>query len=330
MRTSELKTTLAVLQRLLIKEEKHQRIWENRKRGVFEKRWRIRKIPMLPVETVAEFLGCSLSKVEHIASGDPRFPLGPDDAKIIARHTGVSFQWLIGNDPTKPIVKNGIQHGKSCDEAYTVADYEKRQAELKKLSFTNPDTNRDIWRVLEVMADAFGRVAAVVLRGLENGQLDVMEYKMREALDKIYGEKSVPDEMIHLIVKSTYHGKPTITRPDPTALLDEWETRFKEIIAKKTGGNLPDKYPTIKRLPAKSPPNQAGAGLACKTCLGQGFIACDNCITPVAKVRGEIIKKLVTDNKTGKPLDCEVCKNRRIVRCQICKGMGRVGIKPRR
>lgn len=262
MRESELKTTLAVLIKTLTTEEKTQSVYHNRKRDVYEKRLRKRKVQLLPVEKIAELLGCSVSKVEHIASGDQR--LNPEDALTLARHTGVKFRWLVENDATKPIIKSaiqtiiksGIHHAQSCDEPYTIADYEKRQAELKKLSFTNPETNRDIWRVLEVMADAFGRVAAVVLRGLENGQLDVMEYKMREALNKIYGEKSVPDEMIYLIVKSTYHGKPTITRPDPTALLDEWETRFKEIIAKKTDGRLPEKYPKIKSLPAIRPPRK--------------------------------------------------------------------------
>jgi transcriptional regulator with XRE-family HTH domain len=321
MRESELKTTLAVLIKTLTKEEKTQSIYHNRKRDVYEKRLRKKKVQLLPVEKVAELLGCSVSKVEHIASGDPRFPLSPEDAKIIARHTGVKFQWLVENDTTKPIVKFGIQHGKSCDEPFTIADYEKRQAELKKVSFTHPETNRDIWRVLEVMADAFGRVAAVVLRGLENGQLDVMEYKMREALNKIYGERSVPDEMINLIVKSTYHGKPTITRPDPTALLDEWETRFKEIIAQKSDGKLPDSRKRIKSLPAIRPPE----GTECPTCRRQGVVACKNCIKPVGRdKKGKVVKELLIDKKTGQPVNCKICKNRRILKCVTCNGTGHV------
>src|ERR1017187_3113611 len=107
MRESELKTTLAVLIKTLTTEEKTQSIYHNRKRDVYEKRLRKRKVQLLPVEKVAELLGCSVSKVEHIASGDQR--LNPEDALTLARHTGVKFRWLVENDTTKPIIKSAIQ-----------------------------------------------------------------------------------------------------------------------------------------------------------------------------------------------------------------------------
>jgi len=202
--------------------------------------------PMLKNEQIADWLGCKISKIEHIKSGDPRWPLSPEDAHILARRTGVSFEWLMGGDPQKPIVSGN-------DEPYTIAKYEERQSEMKKLSFGNPQTNRDLWRVVEVMADAFGRVAAIVLRALEKGELDLAEFKMRQALGKIYGDKPWT-EMFDLIIKSTYNGsKATITRPDPSALLDDWESRFKEIIAKKSNGKLPVQYPANKPLPATQP-----------------------------------------------------------------------------
>ena len=252
MRPSKLKTTLAVLRNTLIQEVETLTSRKNRKTGAFEKIRVKTKEPRLSKQTVKDWLGCSLSKVEHIENGD--LPLSSEDALTIARQTGVNFQWLVENDPTKPITKFGVQHGKSCDEPYTVADYEKRQAEMEKLSFKNPLTDRDIWEVIKVMGDAFGRVAAVVLRGLDNGQLDVVEYKMRNALNKIYGK---PDsELINLGMKSIFQGSPTLTRPDPTALLDEWETRFKEIIEKKSNGKLPMIYPKIKPLPAIRPPRK--------------------------------------------------------------------------
>lgn len=230
---------------------------KDRKTGALAKVPKAVSIPLLAKDRVAAWLGCSVSRVEHIESGSPKLRLSPEDAQILAAQTGVSFAWLMDNDVSKPIINS---HGKP----YTLADFENRQMELKKTSFKNPVSNRDIWRVINSLGEMFGMIAAATLRSVEKGDFDVLDYKLRAAINNLYGKRDTL--MVDLIFKSVYYGKPTITRPDTSALLDEWEIKFKEIIASKTGDKLPIAPRKIESLPAvyprrakrKKPPVKAG------------------------------------------------------------------------
>lgn len=59
----------------------------------------------------------------------------------------------------------------------------------------------------------------------------------------------------------------------------------------------------------------------CPACFGQGVIACPKCHVPVACIIADrkIIGEVETDEKTGNPVNCKVCGNRRIIHCEKCK-----------
>jgi hypothetical protein len=251
MRPPKLKTTLCVLRTALQKEEVEEVSQKDRKTGALVKIHRTRLKPLVTKEDVKAWLGCSLSRVEHIESGSPALRLSPEDGQIIAAQTGVDFRWLMANDVSKPIIN-------SRGKPYTVAEFESRQSELKKTSFKAPETNRDLWRVTNAMAEMFGMVAAVALRSLERGEFDVFDYKLRHALLKLYGGERDP-QMVDLILKAIHGGKPAIMRPDVSPMLDDWATAFKKIVASKAGGKLPIYYPVVKPLPAVYPSKRGQA-----------------------------------------------------------------------
>src|SRR5215469_14850267 len=122
MKPSKLKTTLAALRSFLTTEEEITVSQKDRKSGAFIRVPKKIKVPLLTKEQVANWFECSVSKVEHIESGDPRLPLRPEDAQTLAAQTSVSFKWLMGGDPKKPIV-NGY------GEPYTKDGYKEHRAE---------------------------------------------------------------------------------------------------------------------------------------------------------------------------------------------------------
>jgi transcriptional regulator with XRE-family HTH domain len=198
---------------------------------------------------MAEFLGIPRHTVQNIEL--KKTELGEELARDVSSLFSVKLDWLLDGDTTAPMVNR---------EGKPIVDLQKhfavRQAEITGRDF-RPETNRDLWNVTNALADNFGRVAALLLRALECGQFELYDYKLRSAMRKIYedGGKKKDSAWTELPVKAVFHGeRATATRPDLTALLDEWETRFKKITHQKSGGKLPLKYPQIKSLPAIQPP----------------------------------------------------------------------------
>jgi hypothetical protein len=104
-------------------------------------------------------------------------------------------------------------------------------------------------------------------------------------------------------------------------------------------------------------------GMPCPACHGGRFVRCPNCHHEVGKVEiticpecrkndfaecynsehpnrekeiktiFHVIMEVVNDEETGKPINrmvnCEICKNRRILKCVTCNGTGHVEMPPR-
>ncbi len=196
---------------------------------------------------MAEILGIPKHSVQNIELG--KAELSDELATDLARLFNVSLEWLLDGDITKPIVN---RDGKP----YSERDFAVRQSEIEKRDF-NPTSNRDLWNVTEALADNFGRVAAILLRALQCGQFQLYDYRLRSAMRKIYESdgRKTDGAWTELPVKAVFHGNDaTITRPDVSALLDEWEIRFKKIVAQKSKGSLPKICAPIKGLPDLTPP----------------------------------------------------------------------------
>jgi hypothetical protein len=269
-----MKTTLAVLRSRLTLGEEEKQVRLSRADGRSREdngetvKWAAdsshaygpKKFPArLKAEAVAAWLGCSEANVRDIESrkvsrklknGERLIrQLTEEQVAVVAYQTGVSIRWLLDNDPSKPILN-------SFARPYTQKDFDQRQAEIKsgKDNFSNPLTLRDKVAQVNRLAEWFGMVTAVLLRALERGQADIYDYKLKRALRKIYGDTwpgESPHEWNDLTMTAIYHGKITLNRPDVGPLLDAWETRFKEIASRKSGGKAPLHWPRRARsLPA--------------------------------------------------------------------------------
>lgn len=199
----------------------------------------------LSVETVARWLGCSVANVRDIESAKvgrdgKKRRLRLEQCKILNLQTDINFDWLMDNDISKPPIN-------SQGRPYTPNDFAQAQARLK--SFSKPASLHD--RVVQVnrLAEYFGMVAANWLQGLERGQADVYDYKLRKALRGAYdfhGERGA-QEWQDLGLKAIFHGKIKLHRPDVGPLLDAVEARFKEIDNRKSGGKAPLEFPKPAR-----------------------------------------------------------------------------------
>lgn len=206
----------------------------------------------LSVATVARWLDCSPANVRDIESAKIvrglKRQLTPEQADVLAHQTGVHRGWLLANDPAKAPV---AWHGR----AYSQKDFEQRQKQIAsgRTSFATPQSIGDIARPRRWLAEYCAFITAILLRGLRHGQADVVDYRLRAAFHRLYGE-ALPGEdrfeLQDLIVKAAFHGNPSLTRPDLGPLLDEWDQRYKSIIRQR-GDKLPLEFlPRPKAAPA--------------------------------------------------------------------------------
>jgi hypothetical protein len=251
------KTTLAVLRNMLTDPDKQKTVMV--RDGKSDSHYKPKNVPArLTVETVAKWLGCSPFNVRDIESrkagrklqnGERLIrELTPEQAAILAHQTAVKLRWLSNNDPSKPVIN-------WLGKPYTQKDFDQRQAEIKsgKDNFANPLTEREMIVQVNRLAEYFGMVTAILLRALERGQADLCEIKLKKALWQIYDQPNDQParDWNDLTMTAIYHGNPTLTRPDVGPLLDAWETRFKEIASRKSGGKAPLHWPRRARsLPA--------------------------------------------------------------------------------
>lgn len=156
------------------------------------------------------------------------------------------------------------------------------------------------------MAFNCAKMAAIIARGFERGRVSEYAMKLNQALASVYFDK---------------HEKPT-----------SWPSGFEP--AADYSNEQFDITPTLRALENRArQSHREKRGTECAACLGQGVVACPNCIVavaaspplnkkgrrPVVITKGDVVKQLLIDGKTGKPVNCNVCKNRRIIPCEKCK-----------
>lgn len=323
-RPSDGKTTLAKLRHMLT-EPKITNEWLKRK-GAFK----VVNVT-LPVSTIAKWLNVANDSVRCIERDRPGYRLTEEHAEKIAYQTGVSRDWLLAGDVSKPVVKRhwmaGTRrnpYGKGRLKPFTQKDFEERQKVLSR-----PDANRaledDLKHARDTLAFSCDKIAAILARGIERGKADECAMKLNRALRSVYFDK---DE------------KPAV-----------WPGGFEP--AHDVSSGHYDITPTLRALENRvREKHREKNGTECADCLGQGVVACPNChheaIEDGKPVKSEImvcpkcqedgllqclntthlnrkkeikpIMRVKMDKKTGKPVNCKVCKNRRIIPCKKCKG----------
>jgi hypothetical protein len=302
-RPSGQKTTLAVL-RSMLRVNKTTKIWLKRKG-----QYKVERVT-LPVSTVAKWLNVSDDTVRCIERGRTGYPLTEAKAEMLAYQTGASREWILAGDVSKPVVKlhwvNGSRrkpYGEGRYKRYTQKDFDDRRKVLSR-----SDDSGDLEHARMTVAFSCAKIAAILVRGFERGKAVEYALKLNQALRSVYFDK---DERTAVWPggfepAADYSSE----RFDITPTLRVLENRVREIQREKKGK-------------------------VCPACLGQGCIACPNCIVPVATlvsfsplnkkrrkpavvVKGKVIEQLLIDEETGKPVNCEVCKNDRIIKCRTC------------
>jgi hypothetical protein len=238
----------------------------------------------LPVKTVSSWLNVKEDSIRCIERGRPGYPLTAENAEKIAHQTGASVDWLLANEVSKPIIN-------SLGEPFTQKDFEDRQKAI-----LNPSPDTDLRHSRGTLASCCAKIAAILVRGAERGQPDEYAYKLNMALRSVYFDRG--EKLDWPTRFSPAYGNLAIERPDFTPLFHVFEKELRSIHRKM-----------------EKP---------CPACMGQGVVACKNCIKPVGVVEGKTIEEIVMNKKTGLPVDCKVCKNARIVKCHKCGGSGRV------
>jgi hypothetical protein len=288
------KTPLAIL-RHMIKVERIKEKTISLKRTGKEKTIRKVNRVTLPVSTLAKWLNIPDDRVRCIERNRPGYRLTAENATVLMLQTGVSPGWLLANDISKPIMN-------WRDEPYTLRDFEERQRVLSR-----PDANlaleHDLAHARMTVALSSAKIAAILARGFERGKVVEYAIKINQALRSIFSDKG-----------EKFWGWPGGFEPS----------------ADFANGHF-DIGPTLRALEIRARSiDHEKREPECPTCLGQSVVACPNCILPVAEVKSKIVKRLLVNEKTGGPVNCEICKNNRIVRCRTCKGTGYVGIEPPR
>ena len=197
---------------------------------------------------MADILGITRDKVQNIELG--KVELGEELAADIANLFNVNLEWLLdGNTNARILNREG--------KTYSEKDYIVRQAEIVKRDNFKPEANRELAKITTALAENFGRVAALFIRAAECNQVELLDYRLRSAMRKIYEESGRKPERTwkELPFLAAYGGKATITRPDVSVMLAEWEIRFKKLVAKQTDDKLPATFKS-ESLPDIHPPRK--------------------------------------------------------------------------
>ena len=181
MRPSKLKTPLAKLRAML----KVQTGEKTKKRTGQT----LKTYAPLSRKDVADWLGCGVDNISSIESG--RVKLTEENAEIIALKTGVSIDWLLAGDVSKPPVKlnwtDGSRkkpYGEGRYMPYTQKDFDERQKSLSR-----SDSNGDLEHARITVAFSCAKIAAILARGLERGKPVEYALKPNQALPSIYFDK---------------------------------------------------------------------------------------------------------------------------------------------
>ncbi len=186
---------------------------------------------------------------------------------------------------------------------FTQKDFEERQKALSR-----QDANSDLEHARHTLLFSCAKIAAILARGLERGKPDEYVMKLNRALRSVYFDK---EENPAVWPTGFEPAADFNIRPTLIAL----ENRAREIQREKMGKPCPD-------------------------CHGDGKVKCPECqcawamlVTfpplnkkrrkPAPVIKGQVIEHLLTDEK-GESVNCELCKNHRIIDCPTCKGKGRV------
>jgi hypothetical protein len=301
-RPSARRTTLAILRHSIKVEKVFQRKIFRKRTGQEEMVRKIKHVT-LPVSVVAEWLNIPVDRVRCIERGRKGYRLTEENAEKLAYQTGVSPECLLagnGSEPVKLHWREGTKknpYGTGFFRPYTQKDFEERQRAL-----SNSDSNRALERDLEharmTVAFSCAKIAAILARGIERGEADECAMKLNRALRSVFFDK---DE------------KATV-----------WPGGF-EPAAEYSSGHF-DITPTLRALENRVRENyRKKQGEPCPDC-GDGWIPCPSCHQSVACIIADrkIIKHVMLDEKTGEPVHCKHCKNRRIIPCEKCKGKGHV------
>jgi hypothetical protein len=222
-RPSEGKTTLAVL-RSKLTVPKRKGDW----------RYNGERVP-LSVKDVADWLNVTPDCVRCIERGRPGYPLTEENAEIIAHQTGVSLEWLLAGDVFKPIINSCgepyifepiitiIKRGKQRGKLIKQDDFTARQKALLHL-----DASRDVEHARMTLAGSCAKIAAIIVRGLEDGQPVETAYKLNKALRSVFLDKCDNPVYLQYIPATQSNG-----RPDFSPLLFVFESRLREIQLRK-------------------------------------------------------------------------------------------------
>jgi hypothetical protein len=240
----------------------------------------------LPVSTVANWLGVAEDTVRCIERGRPGYPLTAENAEKLAHHTGVSVDWLLADDVSKPMVN-------FKGEPYTQNDFDERQESL-----LHPSPDYDLSNARMTLASCCAKIAAILVHGAEHDRFDEGAYKLKRALRSVYFEDG---EKIDWPMRfNPAFGSRAGERPDFSPLFYAFESDLRKIQQRALG-----------RVKCSNPE------------CSDGFVPCPQCFEVIGQVDGKTIKEILTDKRTGQPIDCKACGNKRIQKCNSCKTMGR-------
>ena len=147
------------------------------------------------------------------------------NAMLIASQTAVHFDWLLGDDPDRPIID---WYG----NPYTQETFDARQRELGKR-----DCKSEAHLAAVDFAKCCGLVGAILLLTTQRGERELGFQRIREGLVGVYHDFDKTDTDKSGLLFRYLACRPTVTRPDVRPILDTWEARMKRYIADKNRGS---------------------------------------------------------------------------------------------
>jgi hypothetical protein len=285
----------------------------------------------LPVSTVAKWLNVADDSVRCIERERPGYRLTEEHAEKIAYQTGVSRDWLLAGDVSKPVVKlhwmagtRRNPYGKGRLKPFTQKDFEERQKALSR-----QDANSDLKQACQTVAFSCAKIAAILTRGFERGKAVEYEMKLNRALRSVYFDKDEkpavwPDGFEPAADFSRAHF-------DITPTISALERRVREIQREKQGKPCPAcdaqgviACPNCHHEAIEDGKPVKSEIMVCPKCQEDGVLQCLNTTHLNRKKEIKPIMRVKMDKKTGEQVNCKLCKNERRIDCPTCKGKGRV------
>ena len=174
---------------------------------------KFKEVP-LSQKDIAVWLDCSVHNVQSIESG--RGGLTRENTEIIVQQTGVSPEWLTGNDTKKPL--NGL------GRPYTQQDFDEAQLAARG--------NLPVLKAQMELAYGIGSLATILLRACKRGEIDLYAAKLKNALGSVALRfpKNDPFRDLNLTEEINFSKGTSATAHNFTPLIDKWNRELLRVV----------------------------------------------------------------------------------------------------